>query len=153
MQHYSKLHDWTYNKYWLLRLEWNTVHWIFLTTQLTIIYNILAIWLRLSIFLRKKLTICTGEMWDRTATDFFCQLVLDIQMSKRNISTLSVFTKKLHSTEQPASCTDWLVFFFVTNMSHTSQIWPICLQTFGIFSVKIRIVFTIDMSQLLVIIF
>jgi len=69
-------------------------------------------------------------------------------MSERQISTLSVdiclsfLQRKMHSTEQPASCTDWLVDFCVINMSQTCQIWHICLQTFQLLSVKILIVLT-----------
>jgi len=82
-------------------------------------------------------------MWDRAVANFFCHLVSNV---RETISILGLFfTKKLWKKRIPPNNMPHarLVATFVTNMSQTCQIWHICLQTFRIFSVKIRIVFTV----------
>jgi len=67
---------------------------------------------------------------------FLEALYIAVSNAEKQISTLSVtffLLNQTHSTEQRASCTDFLLVFGVTNMSQTCQISHICLQTFRFF--------------------
>jgi len=99
-----------------------------------------------SILLRKKFV---KFAWERCETELqLTFFVRSSQMSERQIiySVCYNFTKKrIPLNNQPhARC---VTNFCVTNMSQTFQILHICLQTFRIFSLKIRIVFIVYLNK------